>query len=101
MKDQHEIDRYLKAQKQVKEIKGFYIHLTVYLLVNLFILYGILRHVPFRELSIWSFSTAFFWGIGLLFHGLNVFGKNIFFSKSWEERKIKELMEKDKKEYWE
>ena len=45
------------------------------------------------------FSTAFFWGIGLLAHWSGVFGKNLIFSKSWEERKIKEYMDKDKFDY--
>jgi hypothetical protein len=33
------------------------------------------------------------WGIGILSHALQVFG----IGKNWEEKKIKELMEKDKK----
>jgi hypothetical protein len=42
------------------------------------------------------FAVWFFWGIGLAAHWLGVFGKNIVFSKAWEERKIKEFMDKDK-----
>jgi len=45
-------------------------------------------------------STAFFWGIGLAFHAYGVFGKHLLFSKDWEERKIKEFMEKDKVDHW-
>ena len=40
---------------------------------------------------------AFFWGIGLVAHGLSTFGGEIFFGSAWEEKKIKELMEKEKK----
>ena len=43
-----------------------------------------------------NFAVWFFWGIGLVGHWLGVFGKNIVFSKHWEERKIKEFMDKDK-----
>ncbi len=43
-----------------------------------------------------TFSVWFFWGIGLASHWLHVFGKNVFFSKNWEEKKIREFMEKDK-----
>jgi hypothetical protein len=43
-----------------------------------------------------SFSTLGFWGIGLLGHWFSVFGRDIFFGKNWEEKKIQELMEKDK-----
>ncbi len=98
--DYKEYDKYIKAKKKVDEIKGFYIHLTVYLVVNAILIIPILKYSN-GNISIWSFSTAFFWGIGLLYHAFSVFGKNAFFSEDWEERKIKELMEKDKREYWE
>ena len=48
-----------------------------------------------------TFSTALFWGIGLMAHGLSVFSRNMFFGSQWEERKIREFMEKEKTEKWE
>jgi len=48
-----------------------------------------------------TYSTAFFWGIGLVAHGLSVFGHDIFFGSNWEEKKIKELMDKEKKNRFE
>ncbi|MCW9037746.1 2TM domain-containing protein [Altibacter sp.] len=44
------------------------------------------------------FTTPFFWGIGLTFHGLYVFQDRFRFFKNWEERKIREYMEKDEEE---
>jgi hypothetical protein len=45
----------------------------------------------------WWFLWAMFgWGIGVGFHALGVFGPNLLFGKDWEDRKIKELMDKDK-----
>ena len=44
-------------------------------------------------------STPFFWGIGLFFHGLYVFQHKFNFFRQWEERKIKEYMEKDEEEF--
>lgn len=99
-----EDERYNLAYKRVKKIKGFYIHALVYVLVNTFIIYknyyGNIQSNP----NFWSwvnFNTALFWGIGLAAHGLSVFGKNIFFGQKWEERKIKEFMDKEKSEKWE
>jgi cell division protein FtsW (lipid II flippase) len=90
-------ERYFAAQKRVKSIKGFYVHLTVYVFVNIFLSFQIYRSSK-NEFWRWeSFSPALFWGIGLLAHGTSVFGSNLLFGKNWEERKIKELMEKDKK----
>jgi 2TM domain len=48
-----------------------------------------------------TLNTVFFWGIGLVVHGLSVFGSNLFFGRGWEEKKIQELMDKDKKTNWE
>ena len=100
MKDR---DQKLKeARKRVEEIKGFYSHLLVYILVNSFLLLiatdafdGMSNlHVPN-----WGyFTTPVFWGIGLLFHGLYVFQFKSGFIKKWEERKIREIMEKDREE---
>jgi hypothetical protein len=43
-----------------------------------------------------TYSTAFFWGIGLVAHGLSVFGRELFFGNNWEEKKIKQYIERDK-----
>lgn len=99
--DYKEYNKYIKAKKKVDDIRGFYIHLIVYLVVNILLMIPIFKYSSFEEINIWSFSTAIFWGIGLAFHAYGVFGKNMMFSKDWEEREIKKLMEKDKREYWE
>lgn len=93
------------AFKRVKRIKGFYIHAFVYVLVNAFILIAIYKDsvdgstIVFAKWETWS--TALFWGIGLVAHGLSVFGRNIFFGANWEEKKIREFMDKDKNTKWE
>ena len=95
--------KYLRAKKKIKSIKGFYVHLTVYLLVNAFLL--IARALSdggwevFWEFN--SYSTILFWGIGLAFHAFGVFGMDFILGKSWEDRKIKELMDKDERTFWE
>ena len=89
-------ERYFAAQKRVKSIKGFYIHFTVYVFVNIVLSIQIYLNTQ-NDFWRWeSFSTALFWGIGILSHGTSVFGSNLLFGKNWEDRKIKELMEKDK-----
>ena len=97
-------DKYNRALKKMKDIKGFYSHLVVYIVVNLFLM---LAHMGLFtqgfvhfNLSSWSyFTTPYFWGIGLIFHGLYVFQHKFRFFKDWEERKIKEYMEKDEEEF--
>ena len=97
-------ERYQIAQKRVKKIKGFYIHLMVYLFVNAFIIIANCSKTFSDNAVFWSwetFSTAFFWGIGLTSHGLSVFSRNLFFGKEWEDRKIQQFMEQEKSEKWE
>lgn len=94
---------YIKAKKRVKDIKGFYVHLTVYIIINIFIsgviIYGLMVSGDSFTQAFSNFgvySTWLFWGIGMFFHWLGVFGfKSIGFGRDWEERKIKEMMEKD------
>lgn len=88
-------DAYLRAQKRLKELKGFYGHAFWYVVVNIFIIIMIALNSKGNIWHFGTFSTAFFWGIGLAFHGLSVFGKNFFFSKSWEDKKIREYLEKE------
>jgi hypothetical protein len=91
--------KYKKAKKRVADIKGFYIHFSIYLMIN-FVLFlfatDVFNGLEKIHFPHWGyFTTPFFWGIGVFFHGLHVFGKNISFLKKWEERKVKEYMEKE------
>ncbi len=87
--------KYREAKKRVKTIKGFYIHATVYVVVNIFLIFINVKSDS-DPLNINNFWTAIFWGIGLTAHGLSVFMPNIIFGKNWEEEKIRELMNKNK-----
>ncbi|RKS96552.1 2TM domain-containing protein [Chryseobacterium defluvii] len=81
---------YEKAARRVKELKGFYGNLTSYCLVIPFLLIINLLTSPEH---LWFYWPMLGWGIGLTAHAINVFG----IGKDWEEKKIKELMEKDGK----
>lgn len=104
-KDYIKEQQYLKAKKRVKDIKGFYSHLSVYVIINIFISGIIIYGLSYDgndslEESLGNFgvySTWLFWGIGLFFHWLGVFGFKNLVGKSWEDKKIKELMEEDEK----
>ncbi|MGV1011685.1 MAG: 2TM domain-containing protein [Flavobacterium sp.] len=89
-------EEYYIAYKKVKRIKRFYIHLTVYLLVNLYLILNMRFDSDSNDLFYrWNtYSTAFFWGIGLIAHGLSVFGSRVLFGDNWEENKIKEFIQK-------
>lgn len=96
-------ERYEDAQKRIKRLKGFYSHLGAYILVNLLIVVLNISDLEPGEsyFKFENFFTAFFWGIGLVAHGVSVFGHHLIFGKKWEERKIKEFMEKENHDKWE
>lgn len=83
-----------RAKRKVRRIKGFYIHALVYLLVNLLIIFsnGFAEKNGFADMD--SYYTAILWGFGLLAHGLTVFGPQMILGDDWEERKIREMMNK-------
>jgi len=95
--------KYNQALKRVKEIKGFYTHLVVYLVINAMIVIVNIQDLDPGEsyFQFSNFTTAFFWGIGLVAHALSVFVPSMIMGKNWEERKIKQLMEKEKNNRWE
>lgn len=90
---------YEAAQERVKKIKGLYTHAFVYVIVNALIIFSIARELPDNETLFQPgvFSTAFFWGIGLLGHALSVIIPEFILGKDWEERKIQQYMEEEKK----
>ncbi len=103
MYSQDEI-KYQEALMRVKKIKGFYTHLIVYIFVNILIFYLNVKDVEQGEsyFQFKNFQSAFFWGIGLLAHGMSTFVPYLILGKDWEERKIKELMEKERNDnQWE
>lgn len=85
-------ENYLRAKKRVENLKAFYIHLTVYILVNLMLFF---INISSDSSKLWFLYPLGGWGIGIVIHGLTPFPFGIF-GKEWEERKIKEYMEKDK-----
>ncbi|SFC98134.1 2TM domain-containing protein [Flavobacterium phragmitis] len=98
-KDFTEADRYYDAQKKVKEIREFYEHLTVYVLVNPIVIVVNLMTSPGYLWFLWCLMG---WGMAIVLHGLKVFSLPPFFNKKWEERKIKEIMDKEKnRKTWE
>ncbi|NKI32731.1 2TM domain-containing protein [Croceivirga thetidis] len=97
VKDKYDDSKMGRARKRVDELKGFYIHLMVYIAVNAFILINI----AIQSNNFWEwghFFTLIFWGIGLGIHAAITFRFNPLFNKNWEERQIKKYMERDRED---
>lgn len=78
---------YQRAKDKVEQLKGFYGNLISYCIVIPFLIFINLRTSNFQ----WFWFPMLGWGMGLTFHALETFG----YGKSWEERKIRELMNKE------
>lgn len=97
--------KFNRAKKRIEELKGFYWHLASYLAVNSVISgFKIFRNLSNGEtfgeafFDFGTFAIWFFWGIGLFFHGVKVFGAVPIFGRGWEERQIQKYIEQERKE---
>jgi hypothetical protein len=87
--DEHE--KAAKAAKQVEALTGFYIHLVVFVLVNVALFIVNRLTTPEVWWALWPFLG---WGVGVVAHGLAVFGNMPNFITRWQLRKIKELKDR-------
>ncbi len=81
--------RLAEAKRRVAAIKGFYVHLTVFVAVML----GLVALNTAIGRPWWVQWVFLGWGIGVLAHALAVFGRGSKFIADWERRKIKELLD--------
>jgi hypothetical protein len=87
----NEHEKATKAAQQVEAITGFYIHATVFVLVMVLLFFVNWIATPEAWWVQWPFLG---WGIGVLAHGMAVFGSTPDFIVKWQLRKIKELKDK-------
>jgi len=81
-----------RARKRVKDIRSFYISASMYAIV-------IPTLWAFNLIGggkIWAHWATIGWGIGLTVHGLSVFAGRSFFGSEWEEKKVEEIMAREK-----
>ena len=86
--------RYERARKRAKELKDFYTHAIVYVLVNI----GLFLINLLTGGGWWFYWPLIGWGVGLGVHALSVYGFSGAFGQDWEERKTRQLMEEDRRQ---
>jgi 2TM domain len=79
---------YRRARQKVRSIRGFYIHLIVFVLVMAFLLIVNLATSPVW----WVQWPLFGWGLAVAIHAGAVFGLVGWPDSDWEEKKIKEII---------
>lgn len=88
----NENDLYWEAKRRVRLRAKFFKHLYIFIIVNATLVFFSL----FRGRVFTPFPVIFFWGIGLVFHYLKVFGipGSGILSRDWEDREVRKEMEK-------
>ena len=87
-------EAYKRAKKKVEAKFGFYIHLSIYIAVNILLLIINLRTSP---QYIWFKWPLIGWGIGVFFHAMGVFvfsGKSAITEQMIEKEMKKEAQKK-------
>lgn len=83
-----ETKAYFRAKKRVEELKGFYANVISYCCVIPCLIFVNLTYSPGFQ---WFWFSALGWGFGVVMHAFKVFG----YSSDWEERKIREILERE------
>jgi fatty acid desaturase len=86
-------ERYLSARRQARALRAFYMHAMVFVLVNS----GLFLIDLLTGDGWWFYWGLIGWGIGLGGHALSVFARVSPFGADWEERKTREIMERERK----
>ena len=81
-----------RARKRVKDMRAWYMSASMYALI----IPTLWAFNLFMGGKIWAHWATIGWGIGLTAHGLSVFAGRSFFGSEWEEKKVEEIMVREK-----
>jgi transcriptional regulator with XRE-family HTH domain len=77
------------AFRHVRKIRGFYGHLAKYVIViSALAIFNFIKSPN----HIWVMWPALGWGLGLMFHGMRVFGTMPFMNADWEKRQVEKYL---------
>jgi transcriptional regulator with XRE-family HTH domain len=77
------------AFRHVRKIRGFYGHLAKYVIViSALAIFNFIK----TPNHVWVVWPALGWGLGILFHGMRVFGTMPFMNADWEKRQVEKYL---------
>ena len=83
-----------RAQKRVKELRDFYVHVAIYVIVNVGLVLLDLAQGGGLQ---WAYWVMIGWGIGLVAHGASVVIFESQPASRWEARKLAEFTEQEER----
>lgn len=82
------------ARIRVRKIRQFYTNLITFVLVNILL---VMINLFLSPHDLWFYWVTIIWGVVLLIQAINTFTiRDQFLGNEWEEKKVKEMLEKDK-----
>lgn len=89
-----EQDRVTRARQRVRDLRGFYVHAAIYVVV----IGGIaLVNWAASPGTWWVVWPMVIWGVGLGSHAVAVLFEGSFLGPEWEERKTRELLHRQER----
>ncbi len=82
------------ARQHVSRLKSFYQQVSTYLIINVVL---IIINLLVDPHELWFYWVLIFWGIGIALQAVRLFGPGKKFDKDWEDKKVKEYLEKDRR----
>lgn len=99
--DEDKNQRYLRAKKRIEMIRKFYKHLVIYIVINIVIsgfkVYEYMDEGYTFDESLFILDTYIVWlvwGVFVLLQAIRTFKSNVVMGADWEEKKIREYMNK-------
>ncbi len=90
---------YKEARKRVRRRKNYYSAIISYFAVSTFLTFVNWYSQRDEDVIHWWVGWVWFgWGIGMFFYTISFFKTGVFFSQDWEDQKIKQEMEKMKRQ---
>lgn len=80
---------YKRAQKRVKDLRGFYVWVGIYIAVSLFVLIDNLITDPY---NLWFYWPVLGGAMLLAVYGIAI----VAFGQNWEERKVRQIMQQER-----
>lgn len=90
---------YKEARKRVRRKKSYYSAIIAYFAVGTFLTFiNWFSQRDQETIHWWVIWVWFGWGIGMFFYTISFFKNGVVFGQDWEDRKIKEEMDKMKRQ---
>ena len=85
---------YRRAHRRMRAVQAFYSHLMSYIAVNLLLFFIDI----FSGDGIWFFWPVLGWGAAVALHATVIFHWLPFFTRDWEQTKIREIIEQERRD---